>query len=58
MVAFGGWCSCSTRLVYGSILGRGGMTFLLLSSLRWWMVLVLNFGVMHGVRGFGENFNH
>ena len=31
---------------------RGGMTFNLLSSLRWGMVLVLNFGVIHGVRGF------
>ena len=32
------------------------MAFIILSSLRWWMVLELNFRVKHGMRGFGKNF--
>ena len=49
-------CTSLLGLVYRNILGRGGMAFNLLSSLRRWMVLELNFGVMHGMKGFGENF--
>lgn len=39
-------------LVYGNISRRGGITFILLSSLRWGTVLVLNFGVILDVRDF------
>ena len=51
-------CTSLMGLVYGSISGKGGMVFIILSFLRWWMALVLNFGMMHGVRGFRENLNH
>ena len=50
-------CSCSVQGPYGVGLWnyiRKGWDdfFILLSSLRWGMVLVLSFGVIHGVRGF------
>ena len=48
-----GWCSKGLMgLVYGNISERGGKTFILLLSLRWGMVLVLNFGMILGVRSF------
>ena len=34
------------------ILGRGGMSFTVLSSLRWGMALLLNFGMILCVRDF------
>ena len=50
---WGGWCSTGLMgLVYGNISERGGKTFILLLSLRWGMVLVLNFGMILGVRNF------
>ena len=50
---WGGWCSRGLMgLVYGNISERGGKTFILLLSLRWGMVLVLNFGMILGVRSF------
>ena len=42
-------CRGLTGLVYEK--GVGGLLSFL-SSLRWGMVLVLNFGVIHSVRGF------
>lgn len=39
-------------LVYGNVSRRGGISFILLSSLRWGTVLVLNFGVILGVSDF------
>ena len=45
-------CRGLMGLVYGNISRRGGISFILLSSLRWGTVLVLNFDVIPGVRDF------
>ena len=51
-----GWCSHSVQgpigLVCEIISGRGGMIFILVSSLRWGVVLLLDFGMTFGVRDF------
>ena len=51
-----GWCSQRVqgpiRLVCEIISRRGGMIFILVSSLRWGMVLLLDFGMTFGVRDF------
>ena len=51
-----GWCSQRVQgpigLVCEIISRRGGMIFILVSSLRWGMVLLLDFGMTFGVRDF------
>ena len=47
-----GWGSGGGVGVLIVLLGRGGMSFTVLSSLRWGMALLLNFGMILCVRDF------